>query len=109
MRAAIFLALAASASAAANITAPNNLYCETCVEVAKELESEGCDLACDAIPEPGNYICSWIMEMVSGTAQLVHEFGCPNLNIDSPASSRIRWPEFDNRLLPIHPPERPVR
>jgi len=45
-----------------------NLYCEACTELAETLESEGCDMACNAIPAPGNEICSWILD-ASGMCQ----------------------------------------
>ena len=60
----ILLALAVSLAAAFS-PAPgnNNLYCDTCTEVAGELESKGCELACESLPAPGDVICSWIFSM----------------------------------------------
>ena len=45
--------------------------CSTaCVQIANEILSEGCSLVCDAIPPPGNVICSWIMSMSNLCAEL---------------------------------------
>lgn len=54
-----------------NGTAGDNLYCDACTEIAGELEGKGCDLACDAIPVPGNTICSWMMSMTGLCDELV--------------------------------------
>ena len=61
----------AAALPTANITAaPNNLYCTACTEIANEVVSEGCSLACDALPPPANTICDWILSMTGLCAEL---------------------------------------
>jgi len=52
LRSFILVVLCALAAGFSPAKVEDNLYCDACVEVAKELESQGCDLACELIPAP---------------------------------------------------------
>lgn len=99
LRSFILVVLCALAAGFSPAKVEDNLYCDACVEVAKELESQGCDLACDLIPAPyaamalnpsngrcscyshvldtrwnrGDLICSWILDMTDLCQELINK------------------------------------
>ena len=71
--------------------AAQNPYCVACVQVAGELESQGCDLACGLIPPPGNGICGWILSLTGLCAlPLPATFRSPHYRMHVPPNPRAR-------------------